>query len=207
MSNTKSFYFLSLSILSFISCTSHQPLPFIGESEVVNGITVNHQVPVFRFADQNGDSITTQTMSDKIYVADFFFTRCPTICPKMARQMLRLHEHYRDNPDFALLSHSIDPKHDSVPVLKKYSEKLGVSASKSWHFLHVPSDVLNFTAMEYLAALQKDTTSDQGFTHTGHFILIDQDRHIRSYCDGTKPDEVNRLMRDIDWLIAEKNKK
>ena len=152
MSNTKAFFFIP-SILSFYFHTSHQPLS-LGKRRLWMELPSIIKSRSSVLPDQNGDSITTQTMSDKIYVADFFFTRCPTICPKMARQMLRLHEHYRDNPDFALLSHSIDPKHDFRSCVEKYSE--------NWEFPQANHGIFTCTlgcAQLYchgnLAALQK----------------------------------------------------
>ncbi|MEO5581187.1 MAG: SCO family protein [Saprospiraceae bacterium] len=188
------------------SCTSHPTaLPKLGEMNISNGDTVFHQIPSFAFTDQYGDTITEKTIDSKIYVTDFFFTKCPTICPKMSKQMLRLHEKYSGEKNMLLLSHSIDSKYDTTLTLKKYAEKLGVGDTRFWHFLHVPKDQLNAIAREYLASVQKDTLTAGGFTHTGHFILVDGERHIRSFCDGTKPDEVDRLMSDVDLLLREKS--
>ena len=119
--------------------------------------------------------------------------------------MLRLNEKYSGNIQMMLLSHSIDSKYDTTATLKKYAEKLGVGDTRFWHFLHVPKDEVNHIAREYLASVQKDTLTAGGFTHTGHFILVDGDRHIRSFCDGTKPEEVDKLMADIDLLLHEKS--
>jgi protein SCO1/2 len=80
---------------------------------------------------------------------------------------------------------------------------MGVAASHQWHFLHVPADQLGFRAKSYLTAVQKDSTEAVGFTHSGHFILVDRERHIRSFCDGTKPNEVTKLMKEIDFLLDE----
>lgn len=194
-------------ILYTLSCNqTSDTLPFLGESEIINGETIHYTIPPFKYANQNGDSITEETVNNKIFITDFFFTHCPTICPKMSQQMLRLHDKYKNREDVLLLSHSIDSKYDTVATLKRYAGKLGVANSTRWHFLHVPADQLTFRAKSYLTAVQKDSTETVGFTHSGHFILVDRGRHIRSFCDGTKPDEVNKLMKEIDILLNESPK-
>lgn len=197
-------FILLFSIGSMSSCnTSSKVLPYLGESEIIDGKTIHYTIPPFKFVNQHGDSISEETVKNKVYITDFFFTHCPTICPKMGQQMLRLHDKYKDREDVLLLSHSIDSKYDTVATLKRYAEKLGVVESNRWHFLHVPADQLTIRAKSYLTAVQKDSTESVGFTHSGHFILVDRERHIRSFCDGTKPDEVNRLMKEIDILLNE----
>jgi protein SCO1/2 len=180
-----------------------RPLPVLGESEIVDGDTIFHQIPDFSYLNQYGQPFNQDSVKSKVYVSDFFFTKCPTICPKMAQQLLRIHQKFNQNPDFRILSHSIDPKYDSVAALKKYAEKLGVGSSHTWHFLSVPKTEISAIAGEYLAAVQQDSTLEEGFTHTGHFLLIDRDRHIRSFCDGTKPEEVDKLMKEIALLLTE----
>lgn len=178
-------------------------LPILGEIEYADGDTIYHQIPDFSYVDQYGQPFNQDSVRSKIYVADFFFTKCPTICPKMAQQLLRIHEKFEHNPGFRILSHSIDPKYDTTATLKKYADKLGVGNSQTWHFLSVPKNELNAIARQYLAAVQEDSTSAGGFTHTGHFLLVDQARHIRSFCDGTKPEEVDRLIKEISLLLNE----
>jgi protein SCO1 len=199
------FYLITGFIVLYSCKSAPHTLPKLGEMDINNGDTVFHQIPSFAFTDQYGDTITEKTLAGKIYVTDFFFTKCPTICPKMSKQMLRLHEKYSGEKNMMLISHSIDSKYDTTLTLKKYAEKLGVGDTRFWHFLHIPKDKLNSIAREYLASVQKDTLTAGGFTHTGHFILVDGDRHIRSFCDGTKPEEVDRLMLDIDLLLHEKS--
>ncbi len=182
---------------------SPKSLPVLGESEIVDGDTILHQIPEFSYLDQYGQPFTQDSVKSKVYVSDFFFTKCPTICPKMAQQLLRIHQIFEGNADFRILSHSIDPKYDTVAALKKYAEKLGVGNSQTWHFLSVTKTELSAIAGEYLAAVQQDSTLEEGFTHTGHFLLVDRDRHIRSFCDGTKPEEVDRLMKEIAFLLNE----
>ncbi len=195
--------FAGLVIIHFGCKQGLSTLPILGEMDIVNGDTVFHRIPDFSYLDQYGQPFTQDSVESKIYVSDFFFTKCPTICPKMAQQLLRIHQKFESNPDFRILSHSIDPKYDTSATLKKYADKLGVGQSQTWHFLSVPKNELNAIAGQYLAAVQQDSTSEGGFTHTGHFLLVDRHRHIRSFCDGTKPEEVDRLIKEITLLLNE----
>lgn len=188
------------------SCV-HRPdtLPILGEMDISDGDTIYHQIPDFSFTNQYGEAYNQDSIRGKVYVSDFFFTKCPTICPKMAQQLLRIHDKFRDQPDFRILSHSIDPKYDTTAALLKYADKLGVGQSRTWQFLSLPKDKINETARQYLAAAQEDSTVAGGFTHTGHFLLVDGERHIRSFCDGTKAEEVDRLMKEISMLLDERH--
>lgn len=188
------------------SCV-HRPdtLPILGEMDMSDGDTIYHQIPDFSFTNQYGEAYNQDSIRGKVYVSDFFFTKCPTICPKMAQQLLRIHDKFRDQPDFRILSHSIDPKYDTTAALLKYADKLGVGQSRTWQFLSLPKDKINETARQYLAAAQEDSTVAGGFTHTGHFLLVDGERHIRSFCDGTKAEEVDRLMKEISMLLDERH--
>ncbi|WP_439879578.1 SCO family protein [Pontibacter sp. MBLB2868] len=191
--------------------TSEQTLPILGEREVVernvNGQTVADtlypQIPDFSFVDQDSQQVTNSTFGDKIYVADFFFTTCPTICPKMKTQMLRVYEQYKDNPKVGFLSHTIDPKHDSVAVLKDFAERLNVKSDK-WHFVTGEKDSIYDIAQYYLVSAMEDGQEAGGFIHSGAFVLVDENRHIRGVYDGTDPAQVDRLMNDIPVLLKEK---
>lgn len=187
------------------SCV-HRPekLPILGEMDISDGDTVYHQIPDFSFTNQYGEEYNQDSIRGMVYVSDFFFTKCPTICPKMAQQLLRIHDKFRDHPDFRILSHSIDPKYDTTAALQSYADKLGVGESRTWYFLSLPRDKVNETARQYLAAALEDSTAAGGFTHTGHFLLVDGERHIRSFCDGTKAEEVDRLMKEISILLDER---
>ncbi|MHA6248293.1 SCO family protein [Pontibacter sp. CAU 1760] len=192
------------------SASYEKTLPILGEREAiekeVNGQTVidtlYHQVPDFAFVNQDSQQVTQQTVDGKIYVTDFFFTSCPSICPKMKSQMLRVYEKFQDNPNIVLLSHSIDPEHDTVAVLKDYAERLGVQSDK-WHFLTGEKDRIYDMANSYLVAAQEDGQADGGFTHGGHFILVDGQRRIRGVYDGTEETSVDQLIQDIPLLLNE----
>lgn len=204
---------LSAGFLSSCSESGAQEktLPILGEREAVeqevNGQlvvdTLYHKVPDFAFVNQDSQQVTQETVNGKIYVTDFFFTSCPSICPKMKSQMLRVYEEYKGNPDVLLLSHSIDPKHDTVAVLKDYADRLGVLAD-TWHFLTGEKDDIYDIASKYLVAVQEDgDDAGGGFTHGGHFILVDEQRRIRGVYDGTEEASVDQLLQDIPVLLNE----
>ncbi len=192
------------------SDTTPHRLPFFGEPSILsreeNGVliidTVYPSIPNFSLRNQEGELITQDVVKDKIYVADFFFTTCPTICPVMKSQMLRVYEAFLNEPRLMILSHSIDPEHDSVPVLKEYADRLQVSASR-WHFLTGNKDTIYTLAEHYMASAAEDPTAPGGFVHSGAFILVDNNRFIRGYYDGTKPEEVDQLIKDIPVLLRE----
>lgn len=186
-------------------------LPILGhrhaeEREVDGQIvmdTVYHQIADFSFTNQDGETVTNQTVAGKVYVADFFFTSCPTICPIMKSEMLRIYERFGDHPDFKILSHSIDPTYDSVALLKDYSERLGVENSDTWHFLTGDQEhIFEIGQTSYMTTAMEDKEEPGGFLHSGAFILVDQNGHIRGIYDGTKSDQVNRLMNDIPKLLT-----
>lgn len=198
----------------FTSCSgdgaSDKTLPIYGEREaverVVNGETIvdtiYHTIPDFAFVNQDSQRVTQETVAGKVYVTDFFFTSCPTICPKMKSQMLRVYEAFKDNPNVILLSHSIDPKHDTVAVLKDYAERLGIETNK-WHMLTGDKDSIYNIAGQYLAAAQEDAGAEGGFSHSGDFYLIDNQRRIRGHYNGTLEEDVDRLIKDIPILLNE----
>lgn len=208
---------LLLGLLGLSACDStpqNKTLPILGPREpqvtMVNGQpqvdTLYHSIPDFAFLDQDSQLVTQQTVANKIYVADFFFTSCPSICPKMKSQMLRVYEKYQDNPNVLLLSHSIDPTHDTVAVLKDYAERLDVKSS-TWHFLTGNRDtILDMAQKHYFTSAMVDNTVPGGFEHSGAFLLVDGQRRLRGHYDGTNPQDVDKLLQDIDLLLTEKNK-
>lgn len=182
------------------------PLPILGEREVVNGDTVYHTIRDFVFIDQDSAAVSNDTFKDKIYVTDFFFTSCRTICPIMKTQMLRVYDSTLNDPDVLLLSHSIDPEYDTVALLHDYAERLGVKSSK-WHFVTgVKDSIYNIAQTSYFATAMEDKSEPDGFIHSGAFLLIDKDRRLRGKYDGTKEADVNRLLADIARLKKEYQK-
>jgi len=221
MYNIRSIYLAVLGTL--ILMTSCDPsgsktgeLPILGhryaEERQVEGRsvmdTVYHQIADFSFVNQDGEQVTNETVAGKVYVADFFFTSCPTICPIMKTEMLRVYERFGDHPDFKILSHSIDPTYDSVALLKDYSERLGIENADTWHFLTGDQEhVFEIGQTSYMSTAMEDKLEPGGFLHSGAFILVDQKGHIRGIYDGTKSDQVNRLMNDIPKLLSAQHEK
>jgi protein SCO1/2 len=198
-------------LVAFSACQEKQKrLPIEGPREVRTGLsgatdTTYHTIPEFSFVNQDSSIVTQDTFSDGIYVADFFFTTCPSICPIMKTQLLRVYEKYKGNDKVKILSHSIDPKHDSVAVLNEYASSLGVS-SDQWHFVTGDKeDVFKIAQTSYLVSVAEDNLAPGGVIHSGAFLLIDSNRRIRGHYDGTKAEEVDKLMNDIAILLQEEN--
>lgn len=169
--------------------------------------TIPHSISEFLFVDQDSTIITNETFDNKIYVADFFFTSCPTICPVMKQQMLRIYQAYENNDDVALLSHSIDPEYDTVALLNDFAAKLGVKSEK-WHFITGDKDeIYELGEKSYLSVMAEEDDAPGGYIHSGALILVDKERRIRSVVDGTVPDQVDILINDIKRLLEsyEKN--
>lgn len=164
--------------------------------------TVFHEIGEFSFVNQENKEISKQTVTGKVYVADFFFTTCPTICPIMKTQMLRVYEEFKDEPDFLILSHTLDPFHDTAELLKDYAAKIGVENDQTWHFLTGDQEkIFEIGQTSYLTTAMEDKNEPGGLLHSGAFVLVDQKGHIRGVYDGTKEDQVNRLMKDIPKLL------
>ena len=178
-------------------------LPIFGERELVHGDTVFHVVGEFQLLDQDSNLVTEKTVHGKIYVADFFFTSCRTICPIMKTQMLRVYQEIKDDPEVLLVSHTIDPKHDTVALLRDFAERLGVESNK-WHFLTGNQDsIYSLAQRSYFVTTMEDQAEPDGFIHSGAFLLVDKERRIRGKYDGTAEDDVNRLLSDIENLKKE----
>jgi len=205
-----SLLFLLLPVVLAISCgapsekvSETAELPILGERYVDdNQDTVYHSIADFAFVNQVGDTIRKEDMVGKIYLAAFFFTTCPTICPVMKKEMLRVYEQFKGDPNFRILSHSIDPSHDTQAVLKDYAEKLGVPDAATWNFLTGDQEkIFEIGQTSYLTTTMADDMEPGGFLHSGAFLLVDQQGRIRGVYDGTKTDQVDRLLADIPKLL------
>lgn len=175
---------------------------FIGKEKLPILGAPGHTVPGFSFIDQNGNTKAKADVAGKIYVAEFFFTTCTGICPKMNANMEKVYAKYKDKPDFLILSHTVDPDHDSVPVLKAYADKHGADA-KNWWFL--TGDKKQIYRMARQAYLVDDGvyTGEEDFVHTQWFALVDKTGQIRGLYEGTKQQDVDKLITDIDRLMEE----
>ncbi len=165
--------------------------------------TIYQTIPAFKFVNQYGDSITQNSLKGDIYVADFFFTTCPSICPIMHRNMLKVYSEFKNVSDFKIISHSIDPKHDSVPILKKYADGLGISGN-SWWLLQGKKDETYNLSSSYLVRRPEESAKEL-FIHDGYFVLIDKQKRIRGSYDGTDEKDVTRMINDIKTLRADTN--
>ena len=202
-------YFLLLLIFSsfFLGCNNSNRLPVYGNKTAVvnNGKTdsMDYALPDFSFIDQDSNIVTALTTQDKIFVTEFFFTSCPSICPKMQAQMLRFYEKFKNNRDVVILAFTIDPARDSVQKLKAYEKKLGIESSK-WHLLTGNKDSIYNLAESFLVSAAEDPDAPGGHVHSGNFILVDKQRRLRGYYDGTKEESVQKLLDETDILLQEK---
>ncbi len=164
----------------------------------------SHHVQPFSLIDQNGDTVTNHTFDGKIYVADFFFTTCRSICPVMSTQMERVAEKYANNPNVLIISHSVNPEYDTPSVLKEYAD-MHHAVSGKWFFVTGDKKhIYDLARTSYLSIASKGDGGPDDFIHTQNFALVDKDKRIRGYYDGTDSTDVNRLLTDIDLLLQEK---
>lgn len=162
-----------------------------------------HKIADFELLNQNGDTITQNTYKDKIYVADFFFTTCLTICPIMTGHMLEIQERLKKDPEVLLLSHSVIPVADSVPQLKKYALEKGVNDDK-WNLVTGDKkQIYELARKSYLATKTDGDGGPYDMIHTENFILVDKEKRIRGFYDGTDAEAIENLLNDIETLKAE----
>lgn len=180
-----------------------KPLPRFGAEEVAPGDTVYLRIPDYTLLNQDSVVVTPATFAGKVYVADFFFATCPSICPKMQSNMLRVYEKYKNDPRVAFLSHTIDPAHDTPLVLRDYAQRLGVPDARQWHFVTAPRDTIFRLAGLYMAGVESDSLAPGGVVHNGAFALVDPQRHVRGLYDGMNTAQVDQLLADLPRLLAE----
>ena len=160
-----------------------------------------HTIADFSFTNQNGKTITQKDYKGKIYVADFFFTTCQTICPIMTTNMTEVQKAFSKNPKVMILSHTVTPEIDSVPVLKQYALKQNVDDSK-WNMVTGDKkDIYYIARKSYLAVKTGKPEEMYDMVHTENFVLVDTKRRVRGFYDGTKKEDVQRLIEDINWLL------
>lgn len=205
---------VSIVSIAFSCQLESKKLPIYGERDwtkkVVDGKevvdTIYHTIPPFKFVNQYGDSVSEALVKDKIYVADFFFTTCPTICPIMKKEMKEVFKEFKGNPEVLILSHTIDPEHDTAALLHQYAEDLGV-LSPQWQFLTGDKEkIYEIGQKSYMVPTKEDSTAEGGYLHSGAFILIDKDRHVRGMYDGTTEEGRKKLIADAHILLDEYKK-
>lgn len=182
--------------------TEEKPLPILGHTLYEGKDTLYHTIQDFKLMDQDSIWVSSASTADKIYVADFFFTSCPTICPVMKSQMMRVYDRFASYPQFLILSHTIDPTYDTIPLLRDYAERLGVGGS-NWRFLWGDQEeIYELAEQSYLSIADEDASAPGGYVHSGAFLLVDKARRIRGVYDGTVPEQVDLLIKDIEKLLA-----
>ena len=207
------FLILSLIIISIIYniLDVYKPLPIYQPSRVSEELvdsTIQHKSKYHKIADfslinQNGDTITQEFYKDKIYVADFFFTTCQTICPIMTDHMKDIQQKLKDDSDVLLLSYSVTPEIDSVAQLKRYALEKGVMDSK-WNLVTGDKkQIYELARKSYLAVKTDGDGGPYDMIHTENFMLIDKKNQIRGFYDGTNEEDIERLLNDIEVLKEE----
>jgi len=205
---------ISIIIIAIIYNTLnvYQPLPIyqptMVSTELVDSTIQHkkkyHKIANFSLTNQKGKTITQNTYKDKIYVADFFFTTCQTICPIMTDHIVEIQKEIIDDPDVMLLSHSVTPEIDNVAQLKRYAEKKGVNAKK-WNLVTGDKkEIYKLARKSYLAVKDNGDGGPFDMVHTENFMLIDKKRQIRGFYDGTNAEDIDRLLEDIQILKEEK---
>ena len=196
---------LLTSICFLIACKGGKDsdnLPYLGNKNMVNGKEVLHTVRPFTYLNQDSITVTNDSLKEVIYIADFFFTSCPSICPRVMKQMLRLHDHFKNVKGVKLVSFTLDPKRDNVTRLATYASNLGVTRDK-WLFLTGDKDFTLDLADDYFVAALEDPTAPGGFDHSGKIILVDKEGHVRSFCEGTEPETIPGFIKDVEKLLNE----
>lgn len=184
--------------------TNHYNIPKLYPLSVnEKGDTTYHQIPQFNFIDQNNNEITLNDFDGKLFVANFFFTNCPTTCPKMSKYMAYLQSSFKNHTDeVAFISHSIEPEKDSVKVLRDYADIHGAT-DNVWYLVTGDKSKIYNQANEGYKIITND---NDGFMHSEKFVLIDKNKNIRGYFDGTNEKEVEKLLSEIWILMYEQSK-
>ncbi len=215
--------FLLINLLGFLSCSNQiqknekaaeqkiaqkRLLPIFGEYSLgANKDTLFHRISDFSFINQFGDTITEKAVSRKLYVADFFFATCQSICPKMSTQLARIQDTFQQDSMLLLLSHTVNPEYDDVKALHEYGRNYGAVRNK-WHLMTGnKKSIYELAKTSYLVNALEDDGTEQGFLHSETFLLIDTARQIRGIYDGTDSLDVNRLIKDINLLKTEMDEK
>ena len=161
----------------------------------------DHRILPFTLVNQMGDTVTEADVAGQVLVVDFFFTRCATICPMLTSNMKRVQDSFRAQEGVRLLSHSVTPVADSVSVLSAYGEANGVEADRWWLLTGPKPEVYKLARQSYFAALDEGDGGFQDFVHTENMVLVDTLGRLRGFYDGTDLDEVNRLVRDVQFAL------
>lgn len=199
----------SVYLLLWTGKHNFKKLPYIGPKEAIensNGDfdTIYHQIPYFEFTNQDGKKVTRDDLLGSVYVADFFFATCPTICPKMTTNMKYVQDNFKDRKDLRFVSITVNPEHDTVEALRDYADMVHAD-TKNWDFLTGDKeDIYDVALNGFFVSAQKDEIAPGGFLHSQYLILIDKNAHIRGIFDGTIHKVVKEDLGDaIDILYKE----
>lgn len=191
------------SIMLILSCSENRTLPILGDKEFIEGIdkdTVYHTIPFWSFKNQEGLVVGTNNYQGEVYIADFFFTHCPSICPQMLENLKKVQKEL-ENTNVKIVSYTVDPKNDNVERLKWYVKENKIN-TKNWNLVTgIQQDIYELGVKGYLVPNQEDALAPGGFLHSEKFILIDKKMRIRGYYDGTDIESVNNLIEDTKLLI------
>jgi protein SCO1/2 len=167
-----------------------------------------HTIPDFAFVNQLGDTVTQDDFADKVYVANFFFTACPSTCPPMMENLTKVQKAFKQNDRVALLSHTVDPKRDTVEALQEYAEEYGVNADQWDLVTGNKTPLYNMARNGYdVVSLEGSGRGPAGFVHSSKVILVDRQQRIRGYYDGTEESAIDRLIKDIRFLLKKSKNK
>lgn len=188
----------------FISKQENKPLRYLAyfgpKNASAQNDTTYHSIPDFEFTNQYNEKVDQKTTQNKIYVTEYFFTTCHSICPIMNSNLERVYKTFKNDSSFLILSHTVDPETDSVPVLLQYAQLHGVD-NKNWLFLTgSKKDLYGLARKGYLLNAEEGNGGEEDFIHTQNFALVDKERHIRGFYDGTDTAEISRLIEEIKLL-------
>ena len=194
---------ISVIIFTLVACNQPQKkLPVYGRKQMNDkGIDVDHTISKFSFINQSNRLVTQKDFEGKVYITDFFFTTCKTICPKMTTQLSRVQQELKGE-DYRILSHTVNPSYDSSSVLLDYSKKMKADLS-NWDFVTGNAQKIYKQAASYQVVAIEDTTQPIPFVHSEYLILIDKHSRVRGMYDGTDEIEVDKLINDTKWLIKQ----
>ena len=197
---------LICSIVFYFGCTEKKSsvlLPIYGEKKIIDGDTIYHQIASFNLTNQIGQVVNQNTTKNKIYIANFFFASCQSICPMMSNQLQEVQKAFLADDSVLILSHSVNPLHDTVAVLSNYADTYGAKTNK-WHLLTGnKKQIYDLAKTSYLVNAFEDDGSPEGFLHSELFLLIDKKARIRGMYDGTNTSEVKKLIEDVKLLKQE----
>ncbi len=192
---------LSVVLIGLVSCKQpSKTLPYLGNMMTIDGKEVHHTVGQMNHYNQDSILMTNADFEPYIYVADFFFTSCPSICPRVTKEMLKIYKAVKDEPMVKLVSFTIDPVRDTPQRLKLYADNIGIEHDK-WFFLTGDKDSTFVLADSYFVAALEDEEAPGGFDHSGKIILVDKEGHVRSFSEGTDPLITPRFIEDVKTLL------